>query len=78
MMKKKVGIITIMEVTNFGSMLQAYATGELLEREGCEIEFIDYIRPGHTTFDKYQTFIKDESLGNIVNRFVFGLSAIFF
>lgn len=41
-MRKKVDIITLMDVPNFGSMLQAYATGILIEREGYDVEFIDY------------------------------------
>lgn len=52
--EKKVDIITLMDVPNFGSMLQAYATGILIEREGYDVEFIDYYRINHSAWSKFK------------------------
>ena len=35
--KRKVCIVTILDVANFGTMLQAYALGTVVERLGCEV-----------------------------------------
>ena len=43
-MKKKAGIVTIYDVPNFGSVLQAYATSCVLEQIGYEPYFIKYNR----------------------------------
>lgn len=40
----KAGIVTIYDVPNFGSVLQAYATQEILNNFGFEAVFIDYNR----------------------------------
>jgi hypothetical protein len=42
---KKVSIITILDVTNIGTYLQAYALGKVLERQGAAVEYVNYIRP---------------------------------
>lgn len=77
-MKKKIDVITLMDVPNFGSMLQAYATGILIEREGYDIEFIDYYRANHSAWSKFKIFIFDKSLGNIVKRFIYGCATLVF
>lgn len=77
-MRKKVDIITLMDVPNFGSMLQAYATGILIEREGYDVEFIDYYRINHSAWSKFKIFIFDKSLGNIVKRFIYGCATLLF
>lgn len=42
----KIGIITIHRISNFGSVLQAYALQEYIERTfGCRVEIIDYLYP---------------------------------
>lgn len=61
--EKKVDIITLMDVPNFGSMLQAYATGILIEREGYDVEFIDYYRINHSAWSKFKIFILIKVLG---------------
>lgn len=76
--KKKVGILTILDVANFGSMLQAYALGVVVERLGCEVEFVDYWRRDYTTGHKVRTFLHDASLGSFPRRVVFALSALLF
>lgn len=77
-MKKKIDIITLMDVPNFGSMLQAYAIGVLIEREGYDIEFIDYYRTDHSAWSKFKIFFFDKSLGNIVKRFIYGCATLVF
>lgn len=40
---KRVGIITIVRVNNYGAELQAYATQEALRKQGYDAEIIDYL-----------------------------------
>lgn len=40
---KKIGIITIVKVNNYGAELQAFALQRKLELQGCESEIIDYL-----------------------------------
>ena len=40
---KKIGIITILKVNNYGAELQAYATQKVLQLMGYEAEIIDYL-----------------------------------
>lgn len=40
---KKVGIITILKVNNYGAELQAYATQKIMNRIGYDAEIIDYL-----------------------------------
>ena len=44
-MKKKVGIVTMHKVPNFGSALQAYALQQKIDFLGCNAEIIDYRYP---------------------------------
>ena len=41
-MKKKVEVITLHRIVNYGSVLQAFATQKILEDKGYDVEFIDY------------------------------------
>ena len=41
-MKKKISIITLHRIVNYGSVLQAYATQYVFEKLGYEVEFVDY------------------------------------
>lgn len=49
---KRIGIITMHKVLNYGSALQAWATQEIFRRTGNETFIIDYIYPNH--FHKQQ------------------------
>lgn len=40
--KKKIEVITLHRIVNYGSVLQAYATQKVLENKDCEVEFVDY------------------------------------
>jgi len=44
-MKKKVGIVTIHDIFNYGSVLQAYATQKVIAEMGYDVEIIDYKYP---------------------------------
>lgn len=76
--KKTVGIITILDVTNFGSMLQGYALAETVEKLGYKVVFINYWRPLYSTKHKVKTFLHDKSLGNIAKRSAFAFMALTF
>lgn len=39
---KKVGIMSMQRIANYGSFLQAYALKQLLEKQDCKVEFVDY------------------------------------
>lgn len=39
---KKVGIMSMQRIANYGSFLQAYALKQLMEEVGCNVEFVDY------------------------------------
>ena len=45
MNKKRIGILTMHRVQNYGSALQAYALQEYINRLGYDAELIDYIFP---------------------------------
>lgn len=39
---RKVGIMSMQRIANYGSFLQAYALKQLIEEVGCNVEFVDY------------------------------------
>lgn len=41
----KVSVITLQNIKNYGSMLQAYATQEILRSKGVDVEIVNYTRP---------------------------------
>lgn len=45
-MGKKISLITLHRVTNFGSLLQTYATQNYLEQKGYTVEVIDFVPEG--------------------------------
>lgn len=40
----KVTVITLQNVRNYGSALQALATQEIFRSLGCQVDFINYVR----------------------------------
>lgn len=42
--KIKIDVITLHAVQNYGSVLQALATQEILKQHGCDVTIIDYVR----------------------------------
>ena len=39
---RKVGIMSMQRIANYGSFLQAYALKQLIEEFDCKVEFVDY------------------------------------
>ena len=70
-MKKKIALITIYHVPNFGSVLQTYATQVLLEKLGMECHIINYKYPNEY---HYSLGRQKQSLKSKIAR-IFGLSA---
>ena len=55
-----IDVITLHAVQNYGSVLQALATQEILKAHGCEVTIIDYIREDV----RYENLVKKWSEGN--------------
>lgn len=49
---KKVGIMSMQRIANYGSFLQAYGLKSMLQDIGCAVEFVDY-HPGKTLIPAY-------------------------
>lgn len=49
---KKISVITLLNIANYGSVLQTYATQNVLLNMGYEVEFVDYYRGEKTTQNK--------------------------
>lgn len=49
-MGKKVTVITLQNVRNYGSVLQALATQQVFKQLGCEIDFINYNKNGKDSY----------------------------
>ena len=45
----KIAVITLHRVRNYGSSLQTLATQKALQREGCQVEIIDYYPERYTS-----------------------------
>ena len=39
---KKIGIMSMQRIKNYGSFLQAYGLKKIIEKLGYEVEFVDY------------------------------------
>ena len=55
-MKKKIGIMSMQRIVNYGSFLQAYGLKETLEELGYDVQFVDY------KFEKVVAKIEKKSL----------------
>lgn len=58
--KIKIDVITLHAVQNYGSVLQALATQEILKQHGCDVTIIDYVREDV----RYENLVKKWSGGN--------------
>lgn len=56
---KKVAILTILDNLNLGTILQAYATARMIDKYGYRPVFINYFRPGSTTYCQVRNIIHD-------------------
>lgn len=61
---KKVGIMSMQRVYNYGSFLQAYGLKSLIEELGCKVEFVDY-KVGACLLDEKNN---DEGIKKILNK----------
>lgn len=69
--KKKIMVITLQNVRNYGSVLQAIATQHIFEEIGCEVDFINYVREDFSSIRaRINTWCKDM---NPMKKFVIGL-----
>jgi len=62
----KVDIITLHAVHNYGSVLQAFATQELLKQYGCEVKIINYIRENVRPENLMQTWSKGNPIIKLI------------
>lgn len=51
----KIGILTYHRAHNYGAVLQAYALRTFLQKQGHDVEFVDYWPDSHE--EKYKTFL---------------------
>lgn len=58
-LRPKVGIVTYHHVNNYGSVLQAYATQEVLRSLGCSPAFIDYVNSSNRDDALLKTMVLD-------------------
>ena len=65
---RKVGILTMHQVRNYGSFAQAYATCRCIENLGYETELIDYTYPNEAHGTKKSTIAKVLHLGNVMTK----------
>lgn len=55
----KVAIITILDNTNYGTYLQALATGISVQKLGCDVDIIHYTRPSMTPKGRFKAILED-------------------
>lgn len=65
---KKIGVITMHRVQNFGSVLQAYALSEKLNRLGADCEIIDYQYPNAFHLSSVSTVKRSFDIGFFIKR----------
>ena len=66
----KVAIITILDNTNYGTYLQALATGKAIQELGHEVEIIRYTRKSMTPEGSSRQILKDRGVLRWLNRCV--------
>lgn len=66
---KKVGIMSMQRVTNYGSFLQAYGLMKTIKKIGYEVEFVDY---------KYEKTIVDNKKKNLFKRILDNINLVNF
>lgn len=64
----KVALITILDNTNFGTYLQALASGLVLKDLGCEVEVVNYVRPSMTQRGMSRAILEDRGFLRWLNR----------
>lgn len=66
--KKKVGVITMHRVINYGSFLQSYATQQVINNLGYDCELIDYVFPNKWHYQN--GLIKHRTFKSFINDFM--------
>lgn len=66
--KKKVGVITMHRVLNYGSFLQSYATQKVINKLGYDCELIDYVFPNKWHYQN--GLIKHRTFKSFINDFM--------
>ncbi len=66
MQMKKIGIITIHKINNYGAVLQAYALNKFLRKNGNDVKTIDFRTP--RVAESYKIYYPMRSLGNLVRN----------
>ena len=69
---KKVTVITLQNVRNYGSVLQAVATQKVFEDLGCQVDFINYVKDGLLS-SKYQRIKLWVEKRNIFQKVIYGI-----
>ncbi len=64
----KICVITLLNVRNYGSVLQTLATQEILKNLGYEVEFIDYIREVQTEKSLTRSYMNGIPNNQVVRR----------
>lgn len=64
----KVSIITILDNTNFGTYLQALATGKVLERLGHDAEIVHYTRSFMTGWGQFKKMFRDRGVLSVLRN----------
>ena len=64
----KVSIITILDNTNFGTYLQALATGKVIESLGYKVEIVRYIRPSMTGWGQLKYLLLDRGILSVIRN----------
>lgn len=72
---KKVTVITLQNVRNYGSVLQAVATQKVFEDLGCQVDFINYVKDGLLS-SKYQRIKLWVEKRNIFQKVIYGICYI--
>ena len=67
---KKMAVITLHDVKNYGSILQTYATQCYFEKMGYEVTIIDYRRPWETTWG-YWTYLNERNLTGFARNIMY-------
>lgn len=72
---KKIDIITLHNVRNYGSVLQTYATQKIFEKLGLEVEVIDFYRKDQIKENVIENRVRESSVfsKNVVTKLIGGL-----
>lgn len=69
---RKIGILTIHDTTNFGSLFQTYATYKVLSDKGYDCEIIDYKCDTILKREKQKSLAQSEDYKDVLRYFIYG------